>query len=199
MPPAPEPRGGIGAGGGAPRSVPRATPRRPAQPGRPPASGESARAARSWHRQYRARASRRRRSRFRVGPAHAGSVDRGLGVVQAVPDQATGVKRIVQQTVTTLGAATNGGIIPCATGDRRGADASRAGDASHLPPRIHPECAPFLPIARGLTSRQRHHRLVSCRHADLPHVRPRRCTPVGNKFSEATGRHLGAFQARQCA
>ena len=57
-----------------------------------------------------------------------------------------------------------------------------------LPPRIHPKCAPFLPIAQGVTSRQRHHQLVSCRHADLPHVRPRRCTPMGSKLSEATGR-----------
>ena len=30
----------------------------------------------------------------------------------------------------------------------------------------------FLPVARGVTSRQRNHQLVPCRHADLPHVRP---------------------------
>ena len=56
----------------------------------------------------------------------------------------------------------------------------------------------FLPVARAVTPRQRNHQLVSCRHADLPHVRPHRCTPVGSKLDEATGRPLGAFQARQC-
>ena len=56
----------------------------------------------------------------------------------------------------------------------------------------------FLSVARAVTPRQRNHQLVSCRHADLPHVRPHRCTPVGSKLDEATGRPLGAFQARQC-
>ena len=58
---------------------------------------------------------------------------------------------------------------------------------------------PFLPIARGVTSRQRHHQLVSCRHADLPHVRPRRCTPVGSKLSEATGRLREHFRRGNAA
>ena len=32
--------------------------------------------------------------------------------------------------------------------------------------------ASFLPVAQGVTSRQCNHHLVSCRHADPPHVRP---------------------------
>jgi hypothetical protein len=57
----------------------------------------------------------------------------------------------------------------------------------------------LLAVARSVPSRQRNYQLVSCRHADPPHLRPHRCTPVGSKLNEATGCDPGAFQARQCA
>jgi len=53
-------------------------------------------------------------------------------------------------------------------------------------------------VAIGITPGQRHHQLVTRRHADPPHARPRRSTPVGSKLGEATGQRSGAFQARQC-
>jgi hypothetical protein len=49
----------------------------------------------------------------------------------------------------------------------------------------HP--APIRPATQGVSLRQYHYQLVACRHADQPHVRPRRSTPVGNKLREATG------------
>jgi hypothetical protein len=60
----------------------------------------------------------------------------------------------------------------------------------------HP--APIRPATQGVSPRQCHHQLVACRHADQPHVRPHRPTPVGSKLREATGQPRGAFQARQC-
>jgi hypothetical protein len=97
-------------------------------------------------------------------------------------------KRRVQAEARTAGRAA-----------RRGADASRACDANRSPPRIRPGSVPVPSgCSPGVTSRQCNHQLVSCRHADLPHLRPHRCIPVGSKLNEATGRHPGAFQARQC-
>ncbi|MEA2770129.1 MAG: hypothetical protein QOD93_3091 [Acetobacteraceae bacterium] len=56
----------------------------------------------------------------------------------------------------------------------------------------------LLPVARRVTPSQRNHQFVSYRHTDPPMSASPRCTPVGSKLIEATGRGLGASQARQC-
>lgn len=54
------------------------------------------------------------------------------------------------------------------------------------------------PVACAVASRQRTHQLISCCHADLPHLCPRPRPPLGSRLSEATRRLSGASQTRQC-
>ena len=61
--------------------------------------------------------------------------------------------------------------------------------------------SPFHTVARGVTSRQRNHQLVSwppCVDAFCPMSVPADDDRWGTNQDEATGQHRGAFQARQC-
>ena len=63
------------------------------------------------------------------------------------------------------------------------------------------DTAAMLSAARCVAPGQRNHQLVSCRHADLPHFRSRRCDTVGSISNEATLRNVGAFldEAMRCS
>ena len=78
------------------------------------------------------------------------------------------------------------------------AAASRACGANQSPPGTRPGSGLAPHGASPITLRHRNHQLVTCRHADPPHARPRPRTPARSKSDEATGQRSGAFQARQC-